>query len=128
MTETEQRRHIRGITVYNRITDDVAQRCLPLSSQPSNSAEFLLHTAAQRMSNNKSVTQQLIVRQTCIFQTHHHRSLTADPWPTSDFFDGDEMHWAGSTLVRGRCPVFSQYFRHFLAYRAENLTQNICAI
>ena len=76
MTETEQRRRIRGITVY-----DVAQRCLPLSSQPSNSAEFLLHTAAQRM----SVTQ-LIGRQTCIFQTHHHRALTADPWPTSDFW------------------------------------------
>ena len=52
----------------------------------------------------------------------------ADFWPTSDFFDGDEMHWAGSTLVRGRCTVFFQYFRHFLAYRAENLTQNICAI
>ena len=51
MTETGQRtringityidghRRIRGITVY-----DFGERCLPLSSQPSNSAEFLLHT------------------------------------------------------------------------------------
>ena len=72
MTETEQRRRIRGITVY-----DVAQRCLPRHSPVTLRNSSYTH--------NKSVTQ-LIGRQTCIFQTHHHRALTADPWPTSDFW------------------------------------------
>ena len=100
ITYIDGHRRIRGITVY-----DFGERCLPLSSQPSNSAEFLLHTAAQRMSNNKSVTQQLSARRV-YFKHTTTRPLTADPRPTSDFWTGTRF----TGLAQLSCGVDVQYF------------------
>ena len=95
--------YTRNNSIY-RITD-FGERCLPLSSQPSNSAEFLLHTAAQRMSNNKSVTQQLSARRV-YFKHTTTRPLTADPRPTSDFWTGTRF----TGLAQLSCGVDVQYF------------------
>ena len=109
MTETEQRRHIRGITVYNRITDDVAQRCLPLSSQPSNSAEFLLHTAAQRM----SVTQQLIARH--VYFNHTTTAPASQLIPGLHLIFGQRRHALGSlNSRRGSAQYYLSIFVIFL--------------
>ena len=117
----EQRRRIRGITLY-----DVAQRCLPRHSPVTlrNSSYTQQHSVCPTTRTSRSHNSWSADRRVYFKHTTTARSQLI-PGPHL-IFGRRPNALARSTLARGRCPVFSLFSSFFCILRWKFDTKHLC--